>query len=275
MSTVIESKRKVTPPPPDNPWYYGWRDSWIAQPDGTQKRVRTPLTLEDTLHPLEGDHIVTSDLHIWQIMYLVHVFRNRVKDDPTALILSDTGVYWDHPDLEYHSPDLCAIFGIKKPKPVWSSFSVREEGVKPHSIIEVVSPNTRKNDVETKMVEYHLAEVPYYFIFARITEEDDWSLRGFQWTPLAYIPLNPDANGRLWYRKLSLLLAAEGKEIVCYDGRTGEKLLNYFDLDRAKTQEHNRADAERQRADAEKAARETAEARLHELEAALKQRNNA
>jgi len=255
MSSIIESKRQATPPPPDNPWYYGWRDTYVTQPDGTTKHVQIPLTLEDCLHPQEGDHIVNSDMHLWFIAYLFTVFRNRTKDDPSALILSDTGVYWDHPELTYHCPDIAAIFGIKKQKPEWRSFFVRNEGVRPHSITEVVSPNTRENDVETKLHEYHLAEVPYYFIFDRKNEHDDWSLRGYQWTPLSYLPLNPDPQGRLWYRKLGLWLAAEGKEIVCYDGKTGKKIPNYNELSDAKDEASSRADA--------------AEAKLKELEAEL------
>jgi Uma2 family endonuclease len=268
MSTTIEPKKKVTPPPPDNPWYYGWRDTYVAQPDGTNKHVQIPLTLEDCLHPQEGDTILESDVHAFFIAYLFLVFRNRVKDDPTALILSDTGIYWDHPELEHHSPDISVIFGIKKQKPVWPSFFVRDEGVKPHSIIELVSPNTRPNDVETKLRDYHLAEVPYYFIFDKKKDGDDWSLRGYQWTPMTYVPLHPDPQGRLWYRKLGLLLAAEGKSIVCYDGKTSEKILNYLDLDQVNQEITARAEAEKQRAD------ENA-AKLKELEAELARLRNA
>jgi Uma2 family endonuclease len=221
---------------------------------------------------------VTGDMHLWFIMYLFAVFRNRTKDDPTALILADTGVYWDHPELTYHCPDIAAIFGVKQQKPEWRSFFVRDEGVRPHSITEVVSPNTRVNDVETKLHQYHLAEVPYYFIFDRKNEDDDWSLRGYQWTPMTYVPLHPDPQGRLWYKKLGILLAAEGKSIVCYDGKTGEKILNYLDLDRANQENSARAEAEKQRAEAEKqraeAEKQRAEAEKQRAEAE-KQRADA
>ena len=95
MSTVIESRSKVTPPPADNPWYYGYRDMNHQLPDGTLRHERIPLTLEDTLHPQEGDCIVESDLHERLLTYLASVFRWRTAEDPGVLILSDTGVYWD------------------------------------------------------------------------------------------------------------------------------------------------------------------------------------
>ena len=50
MSTLQTPGRKVTPPP-DNPWYYGWRDVIRTLPDGTRRPEQIPLTLEDALHP--------------------------------------------------------------------------------------------------------------------------------------------------------------------------------------------------------------------------------
>ena len=83
MSTVIETARKVTPPPPDNPWYYGYRDVNYTLPDGTTKHERIPLTLEDTLHPQEGDHIVESDVHdLMRTILGRPSFAWRTADDP-------------------------------------------------------------------------------------------------------------------------------------------------------------------------------------------------
>jgi colicin import membrane protein len=303
MSTIFERKRTVTPPPPDNPWYYGWRDVHKTLPDGTTKHEQIPLTLEDALHPHEGDYIVESDLHDLLRAYLSSVFRYCVAHDPQALVLSDVGVYWDHPELDHHAPDVCVIFGVKEKKPVRPSFQVRDEGVRPYAIVEIVSPNTRENDVETKFVEYHMAKVPFYFIFDKEREEDPWTLQGYRWTPVEYSPLNADQNGRLWLDGLGIWLAAEGQNIVCYDG-AGERIGDYTqnlermkkaeadlgqavareeaekerteaEKQRAETEkqraetEKQRAEAERQRAEAEKQARQVAEAKLKETEAEL------
>src|SRR5205823_2798821 len=79
-------------------------------------------------------------------------------DVPDALVLSDTAVYWDKPQLDHHCPDVCVIFGVNEKRTEWQSFYVREQGTRPSAIIELVSPRVRVHDVVTKFKEYHLAE---------------------------------------------------------------------------------------------------------------------
>ena len=277
MSTIINPKRTVTPPPPNDPFYYGSRDVYRTLPDGTTKHEQIPLTLEDTLHPQEGDYIVESDVHDLLCGYLATVFRWRTADNPEALILSDTGVYWDNPELDYthHSPDVCAIFGIKKRKPIYPSFSVGKEGVRPRLIVELVSPNNRVNDVETKVRQYHENEVPMYIIADRKGYHDPWSLIGYLWRPDEYMRIPADIHGRLWLDFLDLWLGVDGTRLVCYD-RSGVEIGDYtaiaHQLDAEKQRadaEKQRAETERQRAETEKQARQTAEAKLKEIEAEL------
>jgi colicin import membrane protein len=270
MSTAIESRRKVTPPPPDDPWYYGFRDVIRTLPDGTTKHERIPLTLEDTLHPQEGDCIMESDVHEISLTYLASVFRWRTADDPEALILSDTGVYWDNPDLPYthHSPDISVIFGIKNRKPIYTSFHVREEGVRPALIIEVVSQNNRENDVDTKVHDYHENEVPTYVVADRKGLTDPWTLIAYCWRPDDYVQIPPDARGRIWLDDLDLWLGADGTRLVCYE-RDGTEIGDYTATARQAEAEKQRAEAEKHRADSEKQRAEAAVAKAKELEAEL------
>lgn len=269
MSTVINPERKMTPPPSDDPWYYGFRDVMRRLPDGNLKHERIPLTLEDALHPQEGDKIMVSDVHDLVRDYLADVCRWRTADDSGALILSDTGVYWEDPNVHFthHCPDLAAIFGIKKRKPEYSSFYCGKEGVRPRMIIELVSPNTRKNDVETKVDHYHQVEVPVYVVADREKLGAPWTLHGYQWRPDAYVPLTPDANGRLWLDAVGIWLGADGTRLVCFD-RNGSEIGNY-------TAVATGLEAEKQRAEAEKQRAEAAEARLKVLEAELAKRTNS
>jgi hypothetical protein len=263
MSTVIEPKRKVTPPPPDNPWYYGFREVYRTQPDGTTKHERIPLTLEDALHPQEGDQIMVSDVHDLVRDYLSDVCRWRTADDPEALILSDTGIYWEDPhvDFTHHCPDLAALFGIKSRKPEYASFFCGKERVRPKLIIELVSPNTRKNDVVDKVDHYHQVEVPVYVIADRLKVGDPWTLYGYQWRPDAYVPMAPDANGRLWLEAVGVWLGTDGIRLVCYD-RYGAEIGNY-------TAMATGLEAVKQCAEAEKRRAEAAEAKTKALEAEL------
>jgi Uma2 family endonuclease len=263
MSTVIESRRKVTPPPPDDPWYYGFRDVIRTLPDGTTKLERIPLTLEDTLHPQEGDKIVESDLHDLLRDYLSSVFRWRTAGDPEALVLSDTGVYWDDPRLSYthHCPDVAAIFGVKNRKIEYPSFSVGEEGVRPRLIVELVSPNNRENDVEKKVGHYHEVEIKMYVIADREYLGGPWKLIGYHWRPDEYTLMTPNIRGWLWLEAVGVWLGAEGNRIFCYE-RDGTEIGDY-------TMVAKQLEAEKQRAEAEKQRAEAAEAKTKELEAEL------
>jgi colicin import membrane protein len=263
MSTVIETARKVTPPPANDPWYYGYRDVTRTMPDGTTKHERIPLTLEDTLHPQEGDCIMESDVHDLMLTYLATVFRWRTADDPSVLILSDTGIYWDDPRLSYthHSPDISAIFGIKNRKAYYPSFSVGEEGVRPRLIIELVSPNNRKNDVETKVQQYHECEVSMYVIADRKGYDDPWTLIGYRWEPDEYMPIRTRADGRIWLDAVGLWLGVDGLRVVCYD-RDGKEIGDYTSIAK-------QLDSTQLAVETEKQAREAAEAKTRELEAEL------
>jgi hypothetical protein len=61
MSTVSTSQgpRQALPDEPD-PLRFGWRYVTLKQSDGSESMELVPLTLEDALHPEDGDHIVHS-----------------------------------------------------------------------------------------------------------------------------------------------------------------------------------------------------------------------
>jgi Uma2 family endonuclease len=186
-----------------------------------------PLTLEDCLHPEEGDVIPESSLHDLTLGYLAGVFRWKTSGDPSALVLHNTGVYWDKPHLKHHAPDIAVIFGIRQRKVNFRRFVVAEEKTRPRLILEAVSPNVRDNDVNKKIIQYHEAEVPLYVILDKEKEEDPWTLRGYQWTPTHYLEMPKDEFGRLWLEPVGVWLEVEGQEVRCRDGATGELIGDY------------------------------------------------
>lgn len=248
MSTITAPATYERPTPSD-PYYYGWRDISTEGPDGKAVTVRVPLTLEDCLHPQMGDVIVESSLHEQILTYLATILRTRTACDPRALVLSDTGVYWDEPEIGHHCPDVAVISDVPEKRADWSAFHVAEQGTRPRLIIEVVSPNTRTNDVQDKVEQYHQVRVPFYVIVDRINEQ--WKLAGYQWTPTHYLPMPSDENGRLWLEPVGLWLGLKGDRVALYDGATGQEIPDYAMLE------------ERHQA---------AEARIQELEKALKER---
>jgi Uma2 family endonuclease len=239
---------------------YGWRYVRRDLGDGNYQMEQVPLTLEDVLHPKEGDQVTHSEAHQRRIRYLCNVFLARLADDPTAVVLDDVRIAWDLPDLKPHGPDIMVIFGVRARKN-WSTFDVAEEGVRPALVIEVPSPETASLDRSNKLEEYDLAGVPLYVIVDAFTLAKQPRLRllGYTRTPNGLQVLPPDARGWLWLEPVRLWLAVQDNELVCYD-EAGTPVADYVDVVAARTQAEARAEA--------------AETRLRELEAELRQLRN-
>src|SRR5262245_3257389 len=181
MSQIIRPPFDPLADDPD-PFRYGWKEVRQERPDGTHVLERLPLTHEDILHPEENYTIMNGSRHEEECRYLVDVISERLSQRPDALVLGDTGVYWDVEELRHHSPDVAVIFGIRERRDQWTSFHVKEEGVRPVLIIENVSPSTRKTDLVDKMDQYHRAGVPWYIIIDRIQHEGPPTLLGYRHT---------------------------------------------------------------------------------------------
>src|SRR5262249_52850207 len=144
MSTVSDRPAPPSPPGPD-PFRLGWRYVRVRRPDGTEELDQAPLTLEDVLHPEVGDVIVESDPHDSDRSCLKSVSKVRLKDDATAVVLSDCQVDFNIPGVKPLCPDLAVFLGVRR-RTTWSSFNVAREGARPAMVIEVTSPDTRSND---------------------------------------------------------------------------------------------------------------------------------
>ncbi|MBL8794585.1 MAG: Uma2 family endonuclease [Planctomycetia bacterium] len=259
--------------PQADPFRYGWRYVRNERPDGSVEFDQVPLTLEDVLHPQDGDVLPQNTPHDRDWTYLGEVLRGQVADDPTALITSDLIIVWDVPGLKHHSPDLGVIFGVRDPQAKRSSFSVAEEGVRPALLIEIVSPAYRVNDVVTKVDHYHRAGVPWYVIVDREDMDGPVRLIGYRAEMDGYVQLPLDARGRLWLEPVGVWLGTQGNRVVCYS-ETGEEIGDYVQVTK------NLAAAEARAAEAEERAREAegraaeAETKLRELEERLRQSRN-
>jgi Uma2 family endonuclease len=291
------------PPPAEDPFRYGYREVRRRRPGGGSDLLQMPLTLWDLLHPQVGDRPMHGLRHARECRYLWSVLEARVADDPHALVLNDTPVYWDVPGIGHHSPDVALIFDVERPRDDWPSFHVAFEGVRPALLLEVVSPASRDNDVVAKLADYHRALVPLYVIVDRVREEDWPTICGYRYRPDAYEPTPLDGQGCLLLEVVGLKLGTVQNRVVLYDARTGEEVGDYAAVcealevemaARRAAEERARAAEEQARAEAQarQAAEEQAraaaearrqaedqarhlEARLRELEALLGQRPDA
>ncbi len=302
MSTASKSRSlkpyEPSKPEPD-PYRYGWRYVRVVGPDGIETFDQVPLTLEDVLFPEEGDFIVQTEGHVGDVLYLRAVFKAQLAGDPTAKVTTDCRVDWNLPGVRPLGPDLAVFFGVRPRRRTWATFNVAAEGARPALVVEVTSPETRKNDVGPKLKFYHRAKVPLYVI-ADATEHDDersLKLTAYRYAPRGYQKIAPDAQGRIDLEAVGLLLGvtrdpgSDLDRLACYDPLTGKELGDYTALKQAHEQAEAVArEAKRQaqaarrqaridaqaraeaevRAEAEAKARAEAEARIRELEAELK-----
>jgi hypothetical protein len=261
-----------------DPFFYGYRYVERVDDRGAVTVVRVPLTPYDVLHPQEDDRVTQNDPHARRCDYLFDVFRARVADDPTTIVLHDMRIDWQVPDLEPHGPDIAVMLGVRERKE-WSTFHVKAEGARPALIVEVTSPATVVADRAEKFEEYALAGVPIYVIVDAVLRRRPAPPRllGYRLEAGRYQPLTPDERGRLWLEPVRAWLGIEAEEIICYD-EAGQPLGDYPSLaaelaaERRAREEAEQAErrAREEAEQAERRAREEAEARLRALEEELR-----
>jgi colicin import membrane protein len=264
---------------------YGYRDVYRRLPNGEAEIDRVPLTLEDLLHPQFGDVPMISSLHDVERDYLADVFRSRLANVPTALVLSDTMINWvgDTEGMRHHSPDISIILDVHEERDDWPSFNVAEQGTRPAIIIEIVSPAYRENDTVTKVDHYLRCRVPCYVIVDREEINDVPRLIGRVLRGNAWRPLLPNDNGWLWLDAVGVYLGVENGRVRCFDATTLAPLGDYTEIAHelalnksqiiTERQLRERAEAKAEQADEarqrEAEARRIAEAHAAELEAQL------
>ena len=253
MSAITEIAEDVHP--------YGWRDVTTKMPDGTVRFKRIALTLKDCLYPEEGDCMPASPDHTEIVFYLYQVLKQLFAQDPSVFVSSDCMFYWDHPDLVKHSPDIAATFGVKNPDDIGGSFKEADHGARPTVIVEVVSPHTRRNDVVSKVADYHRLGIPYYLIIDQEYEDGPRSLVGYRYEPTGYAPIDPDENGWIWIGPLNLWVEVRDGDVVCYDGTTRQRKLDAAGLTAFAEQSRVLAEKERSLAESERVIAEREKAR--------------
>lgn len=196
---------------------YGWRYVTRVAPNGLSIVEQVPLTLEDVLHPQEGDQVLESEPHERRRRYLADVLTARLADEPGAVVLSRVQIAWDG-EMRPHAPDISVILGVRE-RQAWRSFDVTAEGVRPALIIELTSPNAAELDRSRKYEHYEQVGVAQYVIVdaVRGNRQVTPHLLGYLLGPDGYVAQAADERGRLWLEASRLWLGVEGDEIVCHD----------------------------------------------------------
>lgn len=241
-----------------DPFRFGWRYVQQIGPDGSKVSVQVPLTLDDVLHPREGDHIPENTQQSRDCRYLAGVLEWRLADNPHAVVFNDCLINWGVRGLRNHSPDISVFEGVTDPNRDRPSFAVAQEGARPILVVEIVSPDAhdrqaRDNDVVTKVREYYRARVPLYVIVDQEREDGPRGIVGYRRGARKYVAMPLDGQGRLLLEPVRLLMGLRDEKVVCWDADTGEEISNFTAMAQARQ--------------AAEAALAEALARLRELEA--------
>lgn len=280
----MSTARKPDAPP--DPFRYGYRMTGLSGPDGAPDAARIPLTRRDLLHPKMDDKPLQRPSHSADVAYLLDVFGRRLAGRPDALLLDDCGVNLGVPGIKVVSPDVAIYFGAD-PNFDAGIVRLRDGGVRPYLMVEIVSAPTRRHDHVIKRGYYFRAGVPNYVIVdVRYPKTGRAvSIVGLQLGADAYELVPNDEAGRHWLGvPLSLWVGVANRRVVCYDGATGEPIPDSRALAVSEASAKARADAAegeartaiQARSAAEDEARaaiqakDRAEAKLAELEAELR-----
>ena len=257
LTTPETTVTPIAPPLDMTPHRYGWRYVPHKRLDGTIEVKEVTLTLEDVLHPQEGDVIPENSTHEPERGYLTWSFRDRLALVPRGHIFSDCLLDFNVSGVRPLSPDVSVIEGVNGlPLPRLGTYRFADHGGRCVLAVEIVSPDTRTNDVDRKPELYYRGGVQQYVLIDQQREDGPRWIVSRRWTPVGYVVEPLDANGRARLDVLGLLLGLRDNRVRLYDGATGAEIGDPTEI----CQELRR----------EAKARAEAEKRVRELEEALR-----
>lgn len=144
---------------------------------------------------------------------LIGVLRTWFADDPQVYVSGNNLMYYVPGDKNRHvAPDVFVVKGIPKDKQR-DYYLVWEEGFAPQLIIEITSPSTKKEDLETKYRLYRdTLRVQEYFLFDPYGEYLRPKLQGYRLQRCQYVRIKQVA-GRLPSEVLSLEFETAGDDL--------------------------------------------------------------
>ena len=258
----------------DDPFRYGWRYVHRIQPDGTEVVDQVPLRVEDLLYPEEDDFVVQEPVHTRDFIYCHSTLETFYATQPRVVVLGDCRVDWGIAGVRPLGPDILVLFDVRQ----WlrrATFRLAEEGGRPVLVVEIASPSTRLYDLDIKRDLYHRVGVQKYVIVDRGPQSDDpVRLLGYQRGPGGWVPLLPDAQGRLDLAPVELLLGSEDDRPWLYDAVTGVREPDRTEWRQALTDAETRARAEAQARAAPEARAGALEERLRVLEEQVRRQSS-
>lgn len=200
----------------------------------------------------DGQPMAETDLHRDWMIRIIDRLLYRYRNDPNTYVSGDLLVYWVEGDPRRSvAPDAFVAKGC--PMHRRRTFKVWEEPAPPTVAIEVTSLSTKRNDEVEKPRKFAEIGIAEYFLFDPTRDYLNPPLRGYRLDGEEYVPIEPDARGRLACQELGIELWLDDDDLVLFDAVTGAPLPT--------------------EAEAERDAREAAEAEIARLRRLLDERS--
>ena len=210
----------------NDPFRLGWRYVKRTLPDGEEEFDQIPLTLEDLLFPEENDQAMFHPDHGDDCRHLHACLELMLTGVPGSRVVADCRINFAIPGVRPMGPDVAAFLDVPAE---WSAatLEVGELSARPILVVEVTSPETRRQDLGRKVDLYHRAGIPQYVVVDpsyRKGRRRSARLLDFRYTPEGYESVPLDDQGRLHLPAFDLWLKIEEKRVVCLDGRDGRAI---------------------------------------------------
>lgn len=257
----------------------------ISPPQTVPLPWERQLTEADFLDPQLGDQFMQGYQHANDVEKAVDILRYVHQSNQHTLVTTDVKIIWGRRGLLNPAPDVAVIPNVIEPQRPWTSFHVMEEETRPIFILEVVSPDYRRPDLEDKVFIYAQAGVAEYFIVDSHLQPDgamSYEIVAYRLIRGEYRQVEADEQGRYYSHTNNVWFAvtADKQGFFVVDGDTEKIILP--DGERARVAEQQadyarqeaniaRQEAEKaiKMAEAEAAARLQAEQKLAEALAEL------
>ena len=235
-----------------------------------------PAFEDDTNYPeSDGQPMAETELHRDLMIDSILTLKARFQDIPAVCVSGNMLMYYVPRDARKSvAPDVFVTFGVERKQR--RIYKIWEEGKPPDFVLEFSSGSTFKNDLGAKKTLYaEVLGVREYFLYDAERRHLPTPLMGFRLVGNTYVPIRPEADGKVFAETLGLFLGLRDDGFGFYDAVAGRWLETPMD-EAAERAEEAATRADRFAAEAEQAtlAQQRAEAAAQE-EAAARQRAEA
>ncbi len=225
-----------------------------------------PTDTADLYPDTDGKPMAASDLHLEILIWLIQALREHFAAMPDTYVSGDILTYYTEGNpRDVVAPDVLVAFDIGQKRR--HTYKVWEEGKVPDFVMEFSSKTTYRNDLTDKKALYAALGISNYLLYDAESLYLSPPLMGFRLVAGVYVPIEPDADGRIHSDVLSLDFVIQEGRLRVYDPMGGKWLQTPEEMQAA------RAETAEARAETAEARAETAEAQA-EREAIARQQQH-